>query len=322
VHNRADSVGRAVVSVLAQTFGDLELVVVDHGSTDGTVEAVRLVADGRVRVVTNRSDSCSSMTLPIAMGLERARGDRAAVIDADTTARPHWLARCGLLIDRTGADLVFCGGSQHHRDGSLSEIRPVPRCSRPGAFIARRETLIERLSTRAPTLEEPADLARWIAVHDELGPEHDMTTAHTPEALLDWFDISRRRLPEGELRRLQWVRDALDLLGDSPIPDVDLLARYATIGGVTAARLRRHADAREMFALARRMRPGELKPLARWLVARVPPLSEMVWESSPPGEPDVAERTGAAGTEAGADPWALGPAPIPDGATLVDDLPR
>ena len=51
VQNRDEVVGRAVASVLAQTFGNLELLVIDLGSSDRTLDAVRAVADRRVTIV-------------------------------------------------------------------------------------------------------------------------------------------------------------------------------------------------------------------------------------------------------------------------------
>ncbi len=51
LYNKAEYVGRAIKSVLAQSFQPSEIIVVDDGSTDGGVEAVRGYRDGRLRIV-------------------------------------------------------------------------------------------------------------------------------------------------------------------------------------------------------------------------------------------------------------------------------
>ena len=48
-YERRRVIGRAIQSVLAQTYGDLELIIVDDGSTDATLEAVALLDDRRIR---------------------------------------------------------------------------------------------------------------------------------------------------------------------------------------------------------------------------------------------------------------------------------
>lgn len=287
VQDRADNVARATVSVLAQTFRDVELVVVDMGCTDGTMEAVHTVADQRVRVVglaeppAGRVASAAALaTDALVAGLDACRGRSVAVIDADTAARPHWLARCGLLLDRTGADAVFCGGAQHHRDGTRSEVLPRPHSSRPGAFLIRPELLRDTIASAPDGIVDAHSLVANLTVAPDAGGDgHALCagTARTPEPLLDWFDDPRPALPEGDQQRLQWAVDGIDVLSDSPIPDVRLLARYATVGGVAAAGLRRHRQARALLAMARRLQPGELKPLARWAVAGVPSLSDRIW---------------------------------------------
>ncbi len=54
--NRADLVGRAIASALAQTFDNIEILVVDDGSTDGTPEAIARFDDRRLRTVRLERD--------------------------------------------------------------------------------------------------------------------------------------------------------------------------------------------------------------------------------------------------------------------------
>jgi glycosyltransferase involved in cell wall biosynthesis len=269
VRDRAADVGRATVAVLAQTYGDVEVIVADGGSCDRTIDAVRTVADRRVRIV-DAADPYRGFD----DALDACRGDWVTIIDAGTAVRPQWLARSARLADRTGAGVVFCGGSLHHYDGSCSEVLPAPRCSRPGSFLARADELA------TIDLRQPADIAAWVetAPMHEVGEADGPLCARTPEPLVDWYPEPREALPQGDHDRLRWAHDAIDTLGASPIPDVDLLARYATIGGVAAARLRRHGEARALLGLARRLRRGELKPFARWAVASVPAISDRVWD--------------------------------------------
>ena len=100
VQDREDVVGRAVAGVLAQTFVDLEVVVVDDGSTDDSVAAARAVADSRVRIVRQeRAGIAAART----SGLQRATGDWIMVLDPDDEVAAGWLARMGRIIDATGA---------------------------------------------------------------------------------------------------------------------------------------------------------------------------------------------------------------------------
>lgn len=267
VKDRADSVCRAAVGVLAQTFDDLELIVVDLHSTDGTIEAVRTVADDRVRIL--HCDEPVDLDRARALGLGHARGRWSAVIDADTVPRPRWLARIGRLGDRTDAASVTCGGVQHHGDGSMAEVTPMPNFCRPGAVVTRR----------LPPTSDPS-------APDSEGDVTRSGPISTPEPLLDWFDgpvdpaFQDPDAPTDE-RLLRWATDALFTLGNSPIPSADLVAHYATVAGVAAARLHRHPEAQRMLSVARRIRPGELRPLLRWAVATVPPLSDRVFAATP-----------------------------------------
>jgi glycosyltransferase involved in cell wall biosynthesis len=86
-YNRADCIVAAVESVLAQTFRDLEIIVVDDGSTDDTVR--RLAAYGPpVRVVTKPNGGVASARN---VGLRLARGRYVAWLDSDDLWLPFKL---------------------------------------------------------------------------------------------------------------------------------------------------------------------------------------------------------------------------------------
>ena len=72
VFNRAGRVGQAIDSVLAQTHQDIELLVQDGGSTDGTLNIVRQIEDPRLSVVS--APDCGIYDA-LNRGIARASGD-------------------------------------------------------------------------------------------------------------------------------------------------------------------------------------------------------------------------------------------------------
>ncbi len=89
--NTARYLADAVHSVLAQTFTDLELVLVDDGSTDDTLHVAQRLAteDARVRVVAIPNGGPAGARNA---ALEAARGDFIALLDSDDVIFPHYLA--------------------------------------------------------------------------------------------------------------------------------------------------------------------------------------------------------------------------------------
>jgi glycosyltransferase involved in cell wall biosynthesis len=120
--NRARYVGEAMSSVLRQTMGDLELVVVDDGSTDATADAVARAGDARVRYLHQDHRGISAA---MNAGIRAARGAYVARLDSDDV----WLAdmleiTCGVLDARPEIGLVYGQGQAMDRDGRpLSHLR-------------------------------------------------------------------------------------------------------------------------------------------------------------------------------------------------------
>ncbi len=98
---------RSLRSLLGQTLKDLEIVVVDDGSTDGTPEILRRLAGegGRIRAVRVENGGVSAARN---RGLEECRGSFIGFCDADDTAAPEYYETLTGLIAGTGAKAAVC----------------------------------------------------------------------------------------------------------------------------------------------------------------------------------------------------------------------
>lgn len=86
----------AVLSTLVQTVPDLEVVIVDDGSTDATAELAADLEDRRVRVICQ---SHAGVSAARNAGMTSVRGDYVLFLDADDRLRPDALERLGAVLD-------------------------------------------------------------------------------------------------------------------------------------------------------------------------------------------------------------------------------
>lgn len=108
--NAKAHVGAAIRDILAQTFRDFELLVVDDGSTDGTSECVAKFSDPRLRLI--RLPSNQGLVAALNAGLHEARGKWIARQDADDRCSRSRLERQSrILFENPDAVLVY---SQAH----------------------------------------------------------------------------------------------------------------------------------------------------------------------------------------------------------------
>jgi len=121
-YNRAGRIGRAIRSVLAQTYRAWELIVVDDASTDDTAAVVDSFADRRIFRVS-LPFNCGSPSRPRNVGLQLARGEYLAYIDDDNTWREQHLEHLlATLAKHPGAAGAYGGKAHHLPDGTVEEI--------------------------------------------------------------------------------------------------------------------------------------------------------------------------------------------------------
>lgn len=107
VYNGERYLAAALRSVREQTFTDIEIVVSDNASTDGTAEivAAAAVADPRIRSVRQEENRGGLWNWNHLVGL--ARGELFTYAAADDLMRPEYLAECVALLDREGPEVVL-----------------------------------------------------------------------------------------------------------------------------------------------------------------------------------------------------------------------
>ena len=133
--NRWGFLSRAVRSVLAQEGVDLELIVVDDGSTDETPGRLAAVNDSRVRVL--RNGESGGVARARNTGMAAAKGEWIAWLDDDDLWAPHKLR--GQLDAATSdrADFVWCDALVINSDGKVVGLEPGPD---PSEFASRLRT--------------------------------------------------------------------------------------------------------------------------------------------------------------------------------------
>jgi glycosyltransferase involved in cell wall biosynthesis len=151
VHNRADVLARAIRSVLDQSLREFELVIVDDGSTDASVEVARSFGDERIAVVElgrNRGGNAARNA-----GVRAAKAPLIGFLDSDDTYLPDKL---GLVVGeferRPGLDLLV---------DSFIKVQPSgARLVRKNPVIDQRDTFRRALFTRQLWKATPSITAR------------------------------------------------------------------------------------------------------------------------------------------------------------------
>ncbi len=103
-YNSEQYLQRAIVSVLDQTYYNLEVIVVDDASTDGTVEIARSFNDKRLKIIENQQNLGVSGARNRA--LKAARGNWIALLDSDDWYAPERIEKLLLAARENNADLI------------------------------------------------------------------------------------------------------------------------------------------------------------------------------------------------------------------------
>lgn len=118
VYNSDAFLERAIESILNQTYRNLEVILVDDGSTDGCPEICDRYAaqDSRVRVIHKKNGGLFSSRN---VGIEQASGTYLAFVDGDDWLEPDMYEKMLSCLKEQEADLAVCQYRRIYRDGTV-----------------------------------------------------------------------------------------------------------------------------------------------------------------------------------------------------------
>jgi glycosyltransferase involved in cell wall biosynthesis len=255
-YERADVVGRAIDSALAQTVADIEVVVVDDGSSDGTRDVVEGYDDDRVRSLahdTNRGVSAARNT-----GFDAATGDYVAFLDCDVaTAGLSRLGRLAGVVSET----LFRSGTPREGGRELAEsLLSMQVFMGPGSTLLVERAVLSRTGGFDEGLSIYED---WDLVLRVLS-EGKLAYVDEPLAVTHFTgDAPAEAYVENDRRYLERNADLVADLEARGVP-VRRVHRMGLVGHFLAEG--RFGEAREYLDAGTVARPKNLARLAFWSV--------------------------------------------------------
>lgn len=182
VHNGMPYLQSSIESLLAQTYRDIEILVIDDGSSDGSSGYLQNLKDSRVRIITH--DSCEGIVAALNRGLSEAQGEFIARQDADDLSGPERIERqvhfmnanpdigvvatCAEFIDDSGLSIENAWSQEVRRlhdpatsPEALRELLPLTCCLVHGSILMRKTMLREEGGYRAD-FEWAEDYDLWL----------------------------------------------------------------------------------------------------------------------------------------------------------------
>lgn len=119
LYNKEQSVKNTIQSVLTQKFKEFEIVIVNDGSTDNSVQIVEQIQDSRIRIIHQKNGGVSAARN---RGIKEAKYDWIAFLDADDIWKENHLQTLVGMIKDFPEDKVFC--TSHTKSKYIQTYQP------------------------------------------------------------------------------------------------------------------------------------------------------------------------------------------------------
>lgn len=286
-YNHERYIRECVDSALSQTFADLEVIVIDDGSQDRSVEILRSYGD-RIRLVVNDPNRGTYGVLN--QGLNLATGEYSAVLNSDDVWLPTKIARQVELMD-ANPQMTFCHTFGEFIDGNGSvvtgtpmgfEFPRTPTGDVLHIFIANNTAIASSVLMRTQiardiggfdaSYKNLGDWDMWVRLGEQgaIGFVDDRLTLYRVHGANTIYQIETTRSEEMRLRSDLYARRE-QFLAKRNTPKVraalaHTIACLGSLHSITGNPKR----ARQLYIESLRMNPKRMKSLIRWFMTFLP----------------------------------------------------
>lgn len=169
-YNHLSFLPKSIESLLVQTFTEFELIIVNDGSTDGTMEFLDSLSDPRIRIIHQKN---SRLPLALNAGFKLARGQLLTWTSADNYCAPHFLETfVSAFNNHPEACFAYSAFAWINEDGQITGVHQNQDVSwanmikaNPGiASFMYRKVCHETLGWYDPDLEGAEDWDMWLRI--------------------------------------------------------------------------------------------------------------------------------------------------------------
>ena len=149
IYNKSDTVRCCLESLLKQSYKNIEIILVDDGSTDDTYEICDSFAkkDDRVRLLKNKHGGVSNARN---FGLQVATGEYIQFVDADDFLCEDMCLKLITAVKDSKSDVVVCSYKKHARKITIEKSCPNFQCDNIVAFREKFAFLFENALFNPP----------------------------------------------------------------------------------------------------------------------------------------------------------------------------
>lgn len=222
VYNSAEFIEESIQSVLNQTYPKIEYIIMDAGSTDGTVEIAQRYAD-RLTIISEPDNGQSDA---INKGWKRATGDVLTWLNGDDLYLPDTVENAVNYLTQHPDTMWLYGDAQFlYEDGTPGNFRyPILPwdynklltfgcyISQPSVFL-RRE-VIERFGYLDESLHFGMDYEYWLRIGKIFPP------AHVPDVKVKVKIFRDTKSRSGSYKRIQELEQMLKRYGATTLPEL------------------------------------------------------------------------------------------------------